>query len=334
MKGSCKARFQKSRSTAFGKRETFNTRFDVLSQDVESSKTPSSSPRLSGFCESPSLVDTGKKVEEVDARALRQLDLCLRVHAKIASGVYPSPPCGTLSGPVCAFSSGSAGRTDGRPDVSRGSRVSPVTALATADENKGIVGLHAVNELDSDRSKAVVGTAAEGVNKGLDELLVVNESDCFSTDVVDMTATASVGSDIVAMQAEDESVRLGSDAGFAAATAGESERIIRLHEVSDSAFPSLSNSSHIHVSGCRHLHVHARLVLLVLVLVLLLVFALFHRLLRYLLLYMRMPQPCTVHSIRGRTRVGLRVPRGGGAPKVGFPVRPKMCVLSQRWRQG
>ena len=95
-------------------------------------------------------------MEEVDVRVLRQLDLCLHVRAKIASGVYPSPPPGTLSGPVCSFSSGSAGRADGRPDVSRGSRVSalfgqeaPVTALATADENKGIVGLHAVNESDS-----------------------------------------------------------------------------------------------------------------------------------------------------------------------------------------
>ena len=29
-----------------------------------------------------------------------------------------------------------------------------------------------------------------------------------------------------------------------------------------------------------------------------------------------------------------RVPRGGGVPKVGFPVRPKICGLSQRWRQG
>ena len=52
------------------------------------------------------------------------------------------------------------------------------------------------------------------------------------------------GSDIVGLQAEDESVRFGSDAGFAAATAGESEKIIRLHEVSDSAFPPLPNSSH------------------------------------------------------------------------------------------
>ena len=29
-----------------------------------------------------------------------------------------------------------------------------------------------------------------------------------------------------------------------------------------------------------------------------------------------------------------RVPRGGRVPKVGFPVRPKICALSQRWRQG
>ena len=29
-----------------------------------------------------------------------------------------------------------------------------------------------------------------------------------------------------------------------------------------------------------------------------------------------------------------RVPRAGGVPKLGFPVRPKICALSQRWRQG
>ena len=32
-------------------------------------------------------------------------------------------------------------------------------------------------------------------------------------------------------------------------------------------------------------------------------------------------------------RVG-RVPREGGVPKEGFPVRPKTCALSQRWRAG
>ena len=122
---------------------------------------------------------------------------------------------------------------------------------ATADENKGIVGLHAVNESGSVRSKAVVVTAAAGVHKGLDELLVVNESDCFSTDVAGMTATASVGSDIVGLQAVDESGRFGSDADFAVATAGKSERIIRLHEVSESEFPPLPNSSHAHNSCLR-----------------------------------------------------------------------------------
>ena len=28
------------------------------------------------------------------------------------------------------------------------------------------------------------------------------------------------------------------------------------------------------------------------------------------------------------------VPTAGERSKVGFPVRPKICVLSQRWRQG
>ena len=27
-------------------------------------------------------------------------------------------------------------------------------------------------------------------------------------------------------------------------------------------------------------------------------------------------------------------PRGKRIPKLGFPVRPKICALSQRWRQG
>ena len=45
--------------------------------------------------------------------------------------------------------------------------------------------------------------------------------------------------------------------------------------------------------------------------------------------------PCMMHvSIRGRTWVGHRFPRAGGAPKVGFPVRSKIFFLSQRWRQG
>ena len=47
---------------------------------------------------------------------------------------------------------------------------------------------------------------------------------------------------------------------------------------------------------------------------------------------MMMTHPCMLHTIRGRTR--FRVPREGGVPKVGFPVRSKICVLSQRWRQG
>ena len=146
MKGLCKGRFQKSRSTTIGKRKVFNTRFDVSSQGDESSKTPSSSTRFSGpgcspnFCDSPSFVNTGKKVEDYDAQALRQLELCLRVHAKIASGVYPSPPPGTLSGPVRSVTSGSMSRADGRSDVSQGGVSSRVSAIVDGIEASGVAG--------------------------------------------------------------------------------------------------------------------------------------------------------------------------------------------------
>ena len=38
--------------------------------------------------------------------------------------------------------------------------------------------------------------------------------------------------------------------------------------------------------------------------------------------------------IRGRTRLVHRVPGGERVSKVGFPVRRKICSLSQRWRLG
>ena len=46
---------------------------------------------------------------------------------------------------------------------------------------------------------------------------------------------------------------------------------------------------------------------------------------------------CCVHVARADTvsvHDAAPVPREGGVPKVEFPVRPKTCVLSQRWRQG
>ena len=232
MKGSCKARFQKSRSTAFGKRKVFNTRLMFCPRMLRVQRHPPHPPRFQVFVDPPSLVDTGKKVEEVDARAVRQLDLCLRVHAKIASGEYPSPPPGILSGPVCSISSGFVVRADGRPDVSRRSRVSATsehealdTAHATADENKGIVGLHEVNESGSFMTEAVVVSATAGESKGLDELLEVNESDCFRTDAADTAAPAGVRKDIVGLHVVDES--------------------------DESEFPPLPNSSHAHNSCLR-----------------------------------------------------------------------------------
>ena len=144
------------------------------------------------------------------------------------------------------------------PDVSRRSRVSAMserealdTAHATADENKGIVGLHEVNESGSFLSEAVVVSATAGESKGLDELLEVNESDCFRTDAADMAATAGVRKDIVGLHAVDESDCFMAEAAVAAATPGESEGIIRLHGVTESEFPPLPNSSHAHNSCLR-----------------------------------------------------------------------------------
>ena len=41
-----------------------------------------------------------------------------------------------------------------------------------------------------------------------------------------------------------------------------------------------------------------------------------------------------MHDARNSRCTGGLLPRGGRVPKVGFPVRPKICVLSQWWRQG
>ena len=101
----------------------------------------------------------------------------------------------------------------------------------------------------------------------------------------------------------------------------------------------------------RHLHVHVCLALHVLLL--LRVFALLRHLLQSLeFAAVAHAHASILHGDRNsggaggllpvqrstsycliRTRVGLRVPREGGVPKVGFPVRPKICALSQRWRQ-
>ena len=110
-----------------------------------------------------------------------------------------------------------------------------------------------------------------------------------------------------------------ASAAVARPTAGESKGII---------------GSFLLSAGRCHLHVHA--VLPALLLLRLHVFALvLLSLLCLLLLPMRILRSCMMHvPLRGRTRVGLRVPREGGVPKIGFPVRPKICALSQIWRQG
>ena len=130
--------------------------------------------------------------------------------------------------------------------------------------------------------------------------------------------------------------RLGKSAR---ATACESEGNLGLLQIIEPH--SRHNSSwvlmwlHVHVTLLCLLPLLLLLHLPFLLRLLLHVFALvLHLLLCLLLLHMRMLRSSTVHTIRGRTRLGHRVPRAQGGSKVGFPVPPKICVLSQRWRQG
>ena len=109
------------------------------------------------------------------------------------------------------------------------------------------------------------------------------------------------------------------------ATAGESKGIIGLSRFSATEFPSLissclgSLSSACARSFACSVPAAARV-------------CQFHLLLRCLLLHMRMLQPCTVHTIRSRTR--YKVPRAQEGSKVRMLVRSKIRVLSQRWSQG
>ena len=111
-------------------------------------------------------------------------------------------------------------------------------------------------------------------------------------------------------------------------TAGDGAELIGLREVTDSDFPSRATvvmNSSVSVVEYHHMHVHVLLVLSL---------HLRHFLVVTPLHDARNSIVCLCGSPPVTTwMVVVRVPRAGGVPKVGFPVRPKICVLSQRWRQ-
>ena len=135
----------------------------------------------------------------------------------------------------------------------------------------------------------------------------------------------------------EESDALQLSGPVAHATTGESERIIGLRGSSHIA----SHNSRIHGESSR--------VWLLVFLLLLLCFVLVPRVVHCLLLLchacLRMIHPCMMQGIQGVLVVCClcanppvttwrwvgRVPRGGKVPKMEFPVRPKICALSQRW---
>ena len=159
-------------------------------------------------------------------------------------------------------------------------------------------------------------TAVE--SKRINGLLEGSESD-FSKNLAESTA---------ADESADSPRRVRSSAAHA--TAGESKGIVGSFQLSESEFLSLNSSCLVSLSSAcaRRFACSATAAAVRVCLVL-------HLLLCLLLLHARMLLPCMTHvPIRGRTRSGSRVPRAQGAPKVGFLVWPKICVPSQRWRQG
>ena len=83
----------------------------------------------------------------------------------------------------------------------------------------------------------------------------------------------------------------------------------------------ISHVSLIHLGVVTSLHVRV-LVLRCLLLPLLRVFALHLLACLMLLLHMHVPHSCMLHTIRGRTRLGLRVPRAGGVSGPAEDLRP------------
>ena len=130
----------------------------------------------------------------------------------------------------------------------------------------------------------------------------------------------------------------GGRVNDAVLTVSESSRSVKagengesgLLEVIESDFSSPLSDSKSLLSSChRMLDARALLCLLLLLVHLLLPHTVVA--LHLLLLLFRCACMLVTHVnvlIRGRTRVGFRVPRAGGVPKVGFLDRPKICFLS------
>ena len=159
--------------------------------------------------------------------------------------------------------------------------------------------------------------------KGLERMLRVRDSACLG-----FAGFGSSGRRVVAGREKDtvitvsELQRYVSSGGCPSTKAGERGEF-GLLEVVKSDF-----------SVCHRMLVARALLCLLLVHLLLARTALA---LHLLLLLFRCACMVVTHVhvlIRVRTRLVHRVPREGGVPKVGFPVRPKICALSQRWRQG
>ena len=222
----------------------------------------------------------------------------------------------------------------------------------TAGENMDLIGL----KVGASAASAIAGESKETI-----ELLEVCETD-FSEVVGASVAAATVGEHkgIHGLLEVIES-EFSSKSGSAATVSAETADQARVLPGTSSWF-SNSRMDIVHEFMGRlifHMHVHARLLLLPCLLVSLLglphlLLPLLHgfhvRLLQLLLiLQVHVPHLCMmVHFIQEvlvvcclcanppvtTWRCAARVPQAGRGSKVGFSVRPKICALSQIWRQG
>ena len=252
------------------------------------------------------------------AKAVRGLDPCLTVRERLqddggmagvrsGSSSVPStsvrlpglllrdkPPVSAGGGVGCG--NGNESLLEGHVSDFSGNFVN-AAAHETSGQSKRIAGLLEVRQPGFPKKVgAAAAHAIAGENKGIVELLEVNESD-FSKKAGGAVAAATAGESDknLALRSSVEShSRHNSPRG---ADVAASARVSAVPAGSATASSSASAPASLAVVA-HALHAHA----------------------------------CAVNSWSDTGR--LQGPTGRRSPKVGFPVRPKICTLSQRWRQG
>ena len=250
------------------------------------------------------------------ATQVKSLELMLRVRDRVADRKGGSPSRCEREGAVASVFETEFCVSEGIDDVR-------LVSGATAGEC-GIDGL--LEESESGFSKILAESArSTACESGIVGFLQESESDFLKN---------LAGSAVSRSAAAGHRGALRRSGLAAHATASESDRIIGMLEVTESDFPSLSYS----VNSCLGLSTsacaRASRVAAASAGAAARVCAVSSSSAVSAVAHAHASTLHGAHTVRGRTRLGCRVPRAQGGSKVGFPVRPKIYVLSQRWRQG